>query len=47
MKNKKTVLYYDANGKIDRFATYINNHDWFMPVWFILSIILIGIVEGL
>ena len=46
MKNKK-VIYYDANGKIDRFVTYINNHDWVMPVWFILSVILVGIVEGL
>ena len=47
MKNKKQVIYYDANGKIDLFATYINNNDWVMPVWFILSVILIGIVEGL
>ena len=47
MKNKKQVIYYDANGKIDKFATYINNHDWIMPVWFILSVILIGIIEGL
>ena len=47
MQNKKQVIYYDANGKIDRFATYINNNTWVMPVWFILSIILVGIVEGL
>ena len=47
MKNKNKVIYYDANGKIDRFATYINNNTWVMPVWFILSVILCGIVEGL
>lgn len=47
MQNKNKVIYYDANGKIDRFATYINNHAWVMPVWFILSLILGGIVEGL
>lgn len=47
MKNKKQVIYYDANGKIDRFTTYINNHDWVMPAWFILSVILCGIVEGM
>ena len=47
MQNKKQVIYYDANGKIDRFATYINNHDCFMLVWFILSLILCGIVEGM
>lgn len=46
MQNKK-VIYYNTNGKIDRFATYINNHEWLMPVWFILSVILVGIVEGL
>lgn len=46
MKNKK-VIYYDANGKIDRFTTYINNNGWMMPVWFILSVILVGIVEGM
>ena len=47
MQNKKQIIYYDANGKIDKFATYINNNDWVMPVWFILSIILCGIVEGM
>lgn len=44
---KAKIIYYDANGKIDKFATYINNNDWVMPVWFILSVILIGIVEGM
>ena len=47
MQNKKQIIYYDANGKIDRFATYINNHEWVMPVFFIISIILVGIVEGM
>jgi hypothetical protein len=46
MKRTKTI-YYNEHGQIDKFATYINNNIWFMPVWFILSIILIGIVEGL
>lgn len=26
---------------------FINNHAWVMPVWFVLSVILIGIVEGM
>ena len=47
MQNKKQVIYYDANGKIDRFATYINNNEWVIPVFFTVSIILCGIVEGL
>ena len=47
MQNKKQVIYYNEHGQIDKLATYINNHDWVMPVWFILSVILCGIVEGL
>lgn len=47
MKNKKQIIYYDSNGNVDKFATYINNHDWCMPVFVIVSIILCGIVEGL
>lgn len=47
MKNKRQVICYDTNGKIDRFTTYINNNEWAMPVWFILSVILCGIVEGM
>ena len=45
------MKYYTLNKngkiKIDRFATYINNHDWVMPVVFIVLVILTGIVEGL
>lgn len=26
---------------------FINNHEWIIPIWFILSIILCGIVEGM
>lgn len=44
---KKQVIYYNERGQVDKFATYINNHDWVMPVVVILGIILIGIVEGM
>lgn len=48
MKNKKEkIIIYNEHGKIDKFATYINNHEWVMPVWVIISTILVGIVEGL
>lgn len=46
MKNVE-VIYYNEDGTIDRFATYINNHGWCLPVFVIVSIILMGIVEGL
>lgn len=45
------MRYYKINkqGRIelDKFTTYINNHDWVMPVVFTVLIILTGIVEGL
>ena len=44
---KKQVIYYNEKGQVDRFATYINNHDWVMPVVVILGIILTGIIEGM
>lgn len=30
-----------------KLTEFINNHAWVLPVWFILSVILMGIVEGL
>jgi hypothetical protein len=30
-----------------KLTEFINNNTWVIPVWFVLSIILIGIVEGL
>ena len=44
---KKQVIYYNKKGQIDRFTTYINNHDWVMPVIFTVLVILTGIVEGM
>jgi hypothetical protein len=44
---KKQVIYYNEKGQIDKFATYINNHDWCLPVWFVISIIVMGLVEGM
>lgn len=45
------MRYYKINNKgqieLDRFTTYINNHDWVMPVVFTVLVILTGIVEGL
>lgn len=46
MKRTKTI-YYNEHGQVDKFATYINNHEWCMPVILIIMIILCGIVEGM
>lgn len=44
---KKQVIYYNERGQIDKFTTYINNHDWCLPVFFFISIILVGLVRGM
>lgn len=44
---EKQVIYYKENGKVDKFATYINNHDWVMPVFVIVIFIIVGLVEGM
>lgn len=41
------VIYYNEHGKIDKFATFINNNEWALPVFVILSIIVMGFVEGM
>ena len=45
-KQKQKVIYYNEHGEIDKFATYINNHDWCLPVMFIISVLAISLVEG-
>ncbi len=30
-----------------KLTEFINTHEWALPAWFILSVILIGMVEGL
>ena len=47
MKQKQQIIYYNEHGEIDKFATYINNHDWCLPVVFILGLLLTGLIEGL
>lgn len=44
---KQKIIYYNEHGEIDKFATYINNHDWCLPVVFILGLLLTGLIEGL
>ena len=38
---------YIENGKIDKFATWVNAHEWSVWLVFILAIIIAGIVETL
>lgn len=44
MKNR--TIYYNANGRVDRFATWINNSkwSWLIPV---MLFVICGIIEGL
>lgn len=44
---KQKVIYYNEHGKIDKFATFINNNEWALPVFFILSVLAVGFVEGM
>lgn len=46
-KMKRQVIYYKENGEVDKFATYINNHDWVIPVVVVVSVILVGLIEGM
>lgn len=45
MQNKKQVIYYDTNGKIDRLATFINNNDWLFIPALIAAIFLSGLFD--
>jgi len=46
-KRKQITVYYNEHGKVDKFATYINNHDWCLPVFITVVVILTGLVEGM
>lgn len=47
MKQKQKIIYYNERGEIDKFATFVNNNEWATVVWFILSVLFIGFVEGM
>lgn len=44
MKQKQKVIYYNERGKIDKFATYINNN-WLTPVVFFGALLISGLIE--
>lgn len=41
---KKEVIYYNEKGQIDKFSTYINNHNWTFIAIIILTILVAGFV---
>lgn len=43
---KQKVIYYNEQGKIDKFATFINNNEWTLLVMVII-ILAVGFVEGM
>ena len=38
---------YDENGKIDKFATFVNRNEWVIPVIFISALVIVGIIENI
>ena len=47
MKTSKRIIYYNMDGSIDKFSTYINNNEWVMPLVFIIGLLITGIIEAL
>ena len=41
------MKYYNEKGELDRFMTYINNHNWCFYVGFLVVLIITGLIEGL
>ena len=40
-------IYYNERGRVDGFATYINNHEWTAMAVLVVAVILAGIVEAI
>ena len=38
---------YYENGKLDKLTTYINNHDWIMPVVVIAILLIAGFIDAI
>ena len=41
------MIYYNEKGEVDKLATYLNNHDWCIPVIFTLCVLIGAFVEGM
>ena len=44
MKANERIVYYNMDGSINRFATYINNNEWVMPLIVIIGLLITGII---
>ena len=44
---KEKVIYYNINGRENKFMTYINNHAWVMPTVVLIMITVMGFIESL
>lgn len=47
MKASERIVYYNMDGSINRFATYINNNEWVMSLVFITCVVITGFIESL
>lgn len=44
---KEKVTYYNIDGTVDKFSTWINANEWSVWVVFILAILVAGFIETL
>lgn len=44
---KEKTIYYNMDGSIDKFTTYINNNEWVMPLVVIIGLLITGFIESL
>ena len=45
-ERKMKTIYYNEKGKVDKFTTYINNHEWVIPVIVLIMVTLAGLIES-
>ncbi len=44
---KERVIYYNTNGKVNKFETFINNNSWVMPLFVLVMVTLMGFIESI
>ena len=44
---REKVTYYNINGEVDHFTTWVNNNEWSVVVVCILATLIVGFVEAL
>lgn len=47
MKANERIVYYNMDGSIDKFSTFINNNEWVMPLVVTACVVITGFIEAL